>query len=280
MSLLHDDTSADPAILDDWGREAGMHAAAGSAPLLRLREISISFGQRRVLESVSLDLAPAEILTLVGPNGAGKSTLVKIALGLLTPDGGQIARAADLRIGYVPQRLQLADTLPLTVARFVTLGTRAARAQVFAALGETGATHVIDSPIQAISGGELQRVLLARALLRRPQLLVLDEPVQGVDIAGQYALYDLIRQLRDRRGCAVLMVSHDLHLVMASTDRVLCLNRHVCCQGQPEHVSRDPRYLALFGRDGASHLAVYHHHHNHVHDLHGDVHPTTTERDA
>lgn len=243
-------------------------------PLLYLAGVHARGSSGRViLEGVSLKLAEGEILTLVGPNGAGKSTLVRIALGLRPPEAGTVWRRPGLTIGFVPQRLTLPETLPLSVARFLTLGTRTGRAQVQAALDETGAGHVIDSPVQGISGGELQRALLARALLREPRLLVLDEPVQGVDVAGQYALYDLIRSLRERRGCGILMVSHDLHLVMAATDRVLCLNRHVCCEGHPETVSRDPAYRALFGRDGAAHLAVYHHHHDHTHDLHGDPHP-------
>ena len=155
--------------------------------------------------------------------------------------------------------------------RFVTLGTPAPRARVQALLAEVGAAQVIDSPVQAISGGELQRVLLARALLREPDLLVLDEPIQGVDLTGQYELYDLISNLRRQRGCGILMVSHELHLVMATTDQVVCLNRHVCCSGHPDHVARDPAYLALFGLDGARRLAIYHHQHNHHHDLHGTV---------
>lgn len=243
-------------------------------PLLYLAGVHARGSSGRViLDDVSIRLASGEILTLVGPNGAGKSTLVRIALGLRRPEAGTVWRRPGLRIGFVPQRLALSEALPLTVARFLTLGTPAPRPQVLAALEETGAGHVIDSPVQGISGGELQRALLARALLRDPELLVLDEPVQGVDVAGQYALYDLIRNLRERRGCGILMVSHDLHLVMAATDRVLCLNRHVCCEGHPETVSRDPAYRALFGRDGAAHLAVYHHHHDHTHDLHGDAHP-------
>jgi len=171
----------------------------------------------------------------------------------------------------MPQRLTVDDTLPLTVQRFVTLGTPASREQVRSTLNEVGAAHILDTPMQAISGGETQRVLLARALLREPDLLVLDEPIQGVDLSGQYELYDLINNLRQQRGCGILMVSHELHLVMAATDHVLCLNRHVCCSGHPDLVAQDPAYLELFGIDGARQLAVYHHHHNHHHDLHGSV---------
>ena len=172
----------------------------------------------------------------------------------------------------MPQRLALDDTLPLSVRRFVTLGIPATGARVRAALAEVGAAHVFDAPVQAVSGGELQRVMLARALLREPELLVLDEPIQGVDLNGQYELYDLISNLRHKHGCGILMVSHELHLVMAATDEVICLERHVCCAGRPEDISVHPEYLRLFGRDLAG-LAVYRHHHDHHHDLHGNVVP-------
>ena len=241
--------------------------------LLTAENIGLTIRGNPILHNVNLRVAAGEIVALIGPNGAGKSTLVRVLLGLLRPDSGRVWSRPGLRIGYMPQRLALDGTLPLSVQRFVTLGTLAARARVKAVLAEVGAAHVLDSPVQAVSGGELQRVMLARALLREPDLLVLDEPIQGVDLNGQYELYDLIGGLRRTHGCGMLMVSHELHLVMATTDHVLCLNRHVCCSGHPDHVARDPAYLDLFGIDGARRLAVYHHHHNHHHDLHGAVVP-------
>ena len=243
----------------------------GAEVLLTVRDIDFTIRGHAILQSVSLRVARGQIVTLIGPNGAGKSTLVRIVLGLRRPSAGRVELLSGARLGYMPQRLVLDPTLPLTVQRFVTLGTPAPRARVQALLAEVGAAQVIDSPVQAISGGELQRVLLARALLREPDLLVLDEPIQGVDLTGQYELYDLISNLRRQRGCGILMVSHELHLVMATTDQVVCLNRHVCCSGHPDHVARDPAYLALFGLDGARRLAIYHHQHNHHHDLHGTV---------
>ena len=240
-------------------------------PLLVVENVDFAIRGNPILRDVSLRVMEGEIVALIGPNGAGKSTLVRIVLGLLRPDRGRVRLKSGLRVGYMPQRLAVDDTLPLTVRRFITLGTRAPRERVRAALAEVGAAHVLDAPVQAISGGELQRVLLARALLREPDLLVLDEPVQGVDLNGQYELYDLIGGLRRRRGCGILMVSHELYLVMAATDHVICLNRHVCCSGHPDHVARDPAYLSLFGLDGARSLAFYHHHHNHRHDLRGTV---------
>ena len=230
----------------------------------------MSFSGQPVLQQVQLALRPGEIVTLIGPNGAGKTTLVRTVLGLLKPDSGTVRRKPRLRIGYMPQKLHVDATLPLSVLRFLRLVPGVDRAAAQAALAEVGAEQVIDSPLQSISGGELQRVLLARALLREPELLVLDEPVQGVDVAGQAELYRLITQLRDRHGCGVLMVSHDLHLVMSATDQVVCLNRHVCCSGHPEQVSNDPAFVELFGQDAKS-LAIYHHHHDHSHDLHGEV---------
>lgn len=242
-------------------------------PLLTAENIGLTIRGNPILHNVDLRVAAGEIVALIGPNGAGKSTLVRVLLGLLRPDSGRVWSRPGLRVGYMPQRLALDNTLPLSVQRFVTLGTPAVRARVQAVLAEVGAAHVLDSPVQAVSGGELQRVMLARALLREPDLLVLDEPIQGVDLNGQYELYDLISSLRRTHGCGMLMVSHELHLVMATTDHVLCLNRHVCCSGHPDHVARDPAYLDLFGIDGARRLAVYHHHHNHHHDLHGAVVP-------
>lgn len=236
--------------------------------------VGLSLGGQAVLEGVDVAVGEGEIVTLIGPNGSGKTTLVRVVLGLLEPDRGRVYRRPGVRIGYMPQRVAIDGTMPLTVARFLSLGGPARGDRVAAALAEVGAARLAASPIQSISGGELQRVLLARALLREPDLLVLDEPVQGVDFGGQIALYDLIGQLRRRHGMGVLMVSHDLHVVMAATDRVVCLNRHVCCSGAPEAVSRNPAYTELFGAAAARGLAIYSHDHDHEHDLKGAVvHP-------
>ncbi len=237
-----------------------------SEALIRLEGVGVTLSSQTVLQQVQLSLHVGEIVTLIGPNGAGKTTLVRTVLGLLTPDSGTVHRKPHLRIGYMPQKLHVDATLPLSVLRFLCLVPGVDRVAALSALEEVRAIQVIDSPLQNVSGGELQRVLLARALLRKPELLVLDEPVQGVDMAGQAKLYRLITQLRDRHGCGVLMVSHDLHLVMSTTDQVVCLNRHICCSGHPEQVSNDPAFIELFGQDAKS-LAIYHHHH----DLHGKV---------
>lgn len=238
--------------------------------LLGVERASVAIAGRTLLDNISLELRRGEIITVIGPNGAGKSTLLKLALGLIVPTRGRIDRRADLRIGYMPQRLHIDANLPLSTLRFLQLGG-AKKTTIAAALDEVGIAGLERQSLQALSGGELQRVLLARALLRDPDLLVLDEPVQGVDIGGQTAMYELIGSLRQRHRCGVLMVSHDLHWVMAQTDHVLCLNQHICCEGHPEHIGNDPAYRALFG-DAAVTIAPYHHHHNHAHDLHGAVH--------
>ena len=245
---------------------------AADEALIATEGVSLTLGGRRVLEKVDLAVHPGEIVTLIGPNGAGKTSLIRILLGLIQPEAGRVRRHAALAVGYVPQRVERDPVLPLEADRFLALGGRTARARRQAALEEVGAAHVAHHPFHSLSGGELQRVLLARALLRDPDLLVLDEPVRGVDVGGQIALYDLIDGIRKARGCGVLMVSHDLHLVMAATDEVVCLNTHVCCAGRPEAVTRHPEYQALFG-SAAERLAVYAHHHDHAHALAGEVLP-------
>ena len=230
--------------------------------LLSLCGVTVTLGATLVLDNVGLAVAAGEIVTLIGPNGAGKTTLLRVALGLLQPERGEMLLDPGLRIGYMPQRLLVDPALPLTVRRFLSMAAPNAGGRVDQALARVGATRTLHTPIQSISGGEMQRVLLARALLRDPELLVLDEPSQGVDLAGQEELFALITGIRDERGCGVLMVSHDLHLVMSSTDRVVCLNRTVCCTGAPLAVSSDPAYLRLFPASLPG-FALYAHRHGH-----------------
>lgn len=234
-------------------------------PLIEARGLGVRRGGRWLVEGVDLAIRPGEIVTLIGPNGSGKSTTVRALLGIWQADAGEVRRRDGLTIGYVPQRLTIDWTMPLTVRRLMTLTGRHGAAEIMTALEEVGIAHLAEAPVQQLSGGEFQRALLARAIVRRPRLLVLDEPVQGVDFAGEIALYELIRDIRQRLGCGILMISHDLHIVMGQTDSVVCLNGHVCCSGSPQAVSESPEYRRLFGAQAASALAIYHHHHDHVH---------------
>ncbi len=239
--------------------------------LIAARSINKRFGDRDVLQNISLELKPGKVVTLIGPNGAGKTSLVRILLGLLDVDSGEVSRRPELRIGYMPQKVSLEYTLPITVQRFLSLSRWGTEQEITSVLEKLQITHLVNQQLVAASGGELQRILLARALLGRPQLLVLDEPAQGVDLAGQAELYQLIGNICRESQCGALMISHDLNLVMSATDEVVCLNHHVCCHGKPEQVSNDPAFLELFGASVSDGLAIYTHHHNHEHDLSGDV---------
>jgi zinc transport system ATP-binding protein len=232
--------------------------------LLGVANVSLRIRQIDILQAVDLQVRAGEVVTIIGPNGAGKTSLVRTALGLQAPTTGVIYRREGLRIGYLPQRFHVDPVLPLPVRRFLRL-TGSEPAALSAALSEVGAGELIDAALQDLSGGELQRVLLARALLRSPELLVLDEPAQGVDMHGQVELFSLLDRVRRQRGCAVLMISHDLHLVMAATGRVVCLNRHICCTGTPAAVTRNPAFIELFGEEAARTLAVYAHDREHRH---------------
>lgn len=239
--------------------------------LIQLDNISVRYDDKAVLSNINLTINKGEITTVIGPNGAGKSTLVKVMLGLVKNYSGTITKNKSLTIGYVPQKLHLNDTLPLTVDRFLKLAGRFNRKQRLDSLSLVGAENLYKNDMHKLSGGETQRVLLARALLRQPDLLVLDEPAQGVDVQGQIDLYALINTIRKQFGCAVFMVSHDLHLVMAQTDEVICLQHHICCHGAPEAITKHPSYIAMFGQNAKDTLAFYHHDHHHHHDLSGDA---------
>ena len=242
------------------------------AALLTLRNISVRSHQNWLIHDINLELHRREIVTLIGPNGAGKSTLIKTALGLIRPTTGERSIKPSLRVGYVPQSVSIDDSLPLTVERFLKLSPGIGEIQM-ELCAQLNIDKLLATPLQHISGGEMRRVLLARALQLEPELLILDEPTSGVDISGQAKLYDLIQTIRDETSCGILLVSHDLHVVMAATDRVLCLNKHVCCSGTPEQVQKDPEFIALFPQDNAnSQFAIYRHVHDHTHDSHGHVH--------
>jgi zinc transport system ATP-binding protein len=238
---------------------------ASGEPLIDMRGLGVQRSGRWLVRGVDLTVSPGEIVTMIGPNGSGKSTTAKAAIGVVRPDEGAVVRRPDLKVGYVPQKLSIDWTLPLTVSRLMTLTGSFGKAEIEAALEAVGIAHLADASVQHLSGGEFQRALLARAIVRRPDLLILDEPVQGVDFSGEIALYDLIKEIRDRTGCGILLISHDLHVVMAATDTVVCFNGHVCCRGTPQAVAKSEEYLNLFGQRAAATLAVYSHHHDHTH---------------
>ncbi len=239
--------------------------------LAELKDAGVHSNGKWLVRGVSFDISMGEIVTLIGPNGSGKSTTAKMLLGVLKPDEGSVNFHGSPTIGYVPQKLSLDWTLPLSVERLMGLTGNSAKLDIDNALARTGVPHLKYSNVQQLSGGEFQRVLLARAIARKPDLLVLDEPVQGVDVGGEIALHKLISTIRDELNCGILLISHDLHFVMAATDKVICLNGHVCCQGPPRVVSEHEEYRQLFGNRAAGTLAVYDHDHDHEHLADGTV---------
>jgi len=247
-----------------------------SPPLIQTQALSFAVSGKTILNHIDVAIHPQEIVTIIGPNGAGKTSLLRLMLGLESPTKGEITRRSELTIGYLPQRFTIDASLPLAVERLLTLTRPATTVQIDQVLDEVKAKHLRKAQVSTLSGGELQRVLLARALIGQPDLLILDEPTQGVDMTGEAEFYRLIADLRTARGCAVLLVSHDIHLVMAATDRVICLNRHICCHGLPDAVGRDPEFLRLFGSKAAEAFALYIHHHDHDHDLTGDIKPAAS----
>lgn len=244
--------------------------------LIRAEGLTVAYGRAApVLRNINFTLKPGEIVTIVGPNGSGKSTLVRALLGMIEPAQGSVIRARGLRIGYVPQKLHLDPSLPLSVARFLRLDRKLSDPQVADLLARTGVPELARRELGTLSGGQFQRVLLARALAGTPQILVLDEPTQGLDQPGTAAFYRLIEDVRREIGCAVLSVSHDLHVVMSASDRVICLNGHICCEGAPSVVSNAPEYRALFGLGTGGALALYQHNHDH-----GADHPEHSHGEA
>lgn len=248
-----------------------MNESPKTSPLVCLEGAGVERAGDWLVRGVDLAVMPGEIVTLIGPNGSGKSTTAKMALGILQPSEGRALQRQGLKVGYVPQKLMIDWTMPLNVKRFMRLTSRLGRGEIAEALAETSVGHLADRDVRHLSGGEMQRVLLARAIARKPDLLVLDEPVQGVDYSGEIAIYGLISEIRDRLGCGILMISHDLHVVMAATDQVICLNGHVCCRGTPGDVSQNEVFHQLFGHRASGALVVYEHHHDHVHLSDGRV---------
>lgn len=230
-----------------------------------LKNIFVRFSNRYILSDISFSLIPNRIVTLIGPNGAGKSTLIRVILGLIQPDLGSVIRFPGISIGYLPQKIHFNNLLPITVERFMQLSKRKKNVNILKVLQRVNAVSLQHLPLQKLSGGEIQRVLLAKALLNSPNLLILDEPLQGVDIIGQFDLYELINQIRSEIQCSIFIVSHDLNFVMAKTDHVICLNTHICCSGTPKKVFKSSEFISIFGLKRIRELAIYQHNHDHVH---------------
>lgn len=229
--------------------------------LLRARGVSLRRGGSVLLDTVNISVSVGEIVTIIGPNGAGKTSLLRVLLGLVRPTEGEVERRVGVQVGYLPQQPRVDSLVPMSVSRFLAMGRSRSKDALVTVSRECGVEVCLDASLRGLSGGEWQRVLLARALLTEPNLLILDEPTSNVDFAGQISFYELLSELRDRRGCGILMVSHDLHMVMGSTDTVVCLDRHVCCSGSAETIANHPEYARLFAPATASMLAIYPHHH-------------------
>ena len=238
--------------------------------LVKLNGVGLKQNEKWLVKGVSLQVERGKIVTLIGPNGSGKSTTAKIALGIYKNIEGQVEKFTN-NIGYVPQKISIDWTLPLRVKDFMLLTDNLKDDALDEALTLTGVKHLKDKNLGNLSGGEFQRVLLARAISKKPELLVLDEPVQGVDFTGEIALYELIKKISEKLNCGILLISHDLHTVMTATDHVVCLNGHVCCSGSPKDVARNNEYKALFGEQASQTLSVYEHKHDHEHSNDGEI---------
>ena len=238
--------------------------------LVKLNDAGLQLNNKWLVKGVSLQVEKGKIVTLIGPNGSGKSTTAKIALGIYKKIDGSVEKYTH-KVGYVPQKISIDWTLPLRVNDFMVLTESLNKETIDEALSLTGVIHLKDKNLGDLSGGEFQRVLLARAISKKPELLVLDEPVQGVDFTGEIALYELIKKISEKLNCGILLISHDLHTVMSATDHVVCLNGHVCCSGSPKDVARNNEYKALFGEQASQTLSVYEHKHDHEHSIDGKI---------
>jgi len=244
--------------------------------LIQVEDLTVRYGASTALSGVSLHVEPGEIVTIVGPNGSGKTSLLRAIIGAVKPAKGRVIHGSGVKIGYVPQNLHIDETLPITVSRFLKLPSYVAVVDISYALMQAGVPDLAKAQLSQLSGGQFQRVLLARALIGKPDLLLLDEATQGLDQRGSASFYQQIETVRQDTGCAILMISHELHVVMSASDRVICLNGHVCCEGTPAVVASAPEYRALFGTGTGGALALYRHEHDHSHD-HGDHNHDHTE---
>ena len=238
--------------------------------LVKLENAGVQRMSKWLVKGISFEISQGQIVTLIGPNGSGKTTTAKMILNIMNPDDGQITRNTD-KMAYVPQKINIDWTMPLRVIDFMKITNNLNNNQVIESLTTTGVDKLLYNQIHNLSGGEFQRVLIARAIAKKPDLLVLDEPVQGVDYNGEIALYNLIKKISVNLNCGILLISHDMHFVMSTTDHVVCLNGHICCSGTPSSVVKNPEYIKLFGEHNSETLSYYQHHHDHSHDNDGSV---------
>ena len=233
--------------------------------LISASNVSVFKHQKSILKNIDIQINKNDFITIIGPNGAGKTMLLKCLMGFYKPNFGKIQKKNKLKIGYMPQSINVINTMPITVRNFITVRKKYDDISFKQVISEVDISQLVNKQLSVLSGGELQRVLLARSLLNNPDLLVLDEPAQNLDISGQLSFYKLIQEIYSKRDISILMVSHDLHLVMVSTKKVLCLSNHICCSGKPQQVAQDPEFISMFGKDMANMMAVYQHTNNPSH---------------
>lgn len=239
-----------------------------SQVLAYLKNISLKLNDQQILNGINLEIHKGQITTLIGPNGGGKTSIARILIGILKASSGQVFVQENIKIGYVPQKLEIEKTIPLRVIDFLKLSTSAcaeATAQLLEIATKLRIENILQKSLHQISGGQMQKTLLAKALMNNPDILVLDEPTSNMDISAQGEFYDLLEEIRKKQHCAILLISHDLHIVMQKTNQVICVNHHICCEGNPESINNHPEYLSLFGHHKIDNIAIYPHHHDHQH---------------
>jgi len=234
--------------------------------LISAKNVSVLKNQKSILENIDIQINKKDFITIIGPNGAGKTMLLKCLMGFYKPTSGMIERKEKLKIGYMPQSINVINTMPMTVKGFITVKKKYDDLSLHKVITEVNLGEIVNKQLSVLSGGEMQRVLLARSLLNNPDLLILDEPAQNLDISGQLNFYKLIQEIYSKRDISILMISHDLHLVMVSTKKVLCLYKHICCSGAPQQIAKDPEFLSMFGKDMANMMSIYQHSHDHDHN--------------
>lgn len=234
--------------------------------LIHAKNLSVIHDGKAILDRVNLTISERDFITIVGPNGSGKSMFLKCLIGVKKASSGSVEKQKDIQIAYAPQDFVAENTFPINVKKFLSINNKLSTEEINSVATETNISDLLNRQVHSLSGGERQRVLLGRALAKKPNLLILDEPAQNLDINGQHAFYALIEKIYQSSNISILMVSHELHLVMACSNKVVCLYHHICCSGTPLSVVRDPEFVKIFGTEMANRMAIYHHDHDHTHD--------------